>query len=326
MDKKNDNDANDAQNNVLKNPGESSNTKNVFQKHFMSSYTGSKISIKSDSNVVSNTDNVQQEQQKDSSSHNHSLFSGIKKHNNNNFTNQNYNYQQKNFGFNNKNNHRDFRQNSQNNIQGSYNQGNYNTNQQNNFNATNKKNVFDFNSLNKKERFEQFLTYQKRLTRLALCQAYCSYEFNYEELDDEQNFDLSETGKILKDPRDIQRTVKSIIYVYKNLFFVGRYGPIERKKKLDEKWLYDSFNGILQNRSDLDQRIIQSLNKKWKINDLYPIIRTIFRCAVYEMMFTPSTSKKIIISEYVKLCGAFFDDAKTIGFVNGVLDNISKKI
>ena len=199
------------------------------------------------------------------------------------------------------------------------------TNQHHNkFEPIQKKPIFEFESLNKKERFEQFLTYRKRLSRLALVQCCYLYEITF--LTSDKNFTSEATSSHIDKGIRADEIVKSVIFLYRNIFFYGRYGPINKKKKLEEKWLYDSLSDIIRFVNELDETIRHKLSKKWTVYKLDPTVRAILRSACYEMLYHPSVSKNIVVSEYVKLSTSFYDDAKIFGFINGLLDSIAKSI
>jgi transcription antitermination factor NusB len=179
---------------------------------------------------------------------------------------------------------------------------------------------FPFENLNKKERFEQFLTYRKRLTRLAFVQCSYIYETSYL-VDAEAKNDSLITNKS-SDPISI---VRSVIYVYKNIFFPGRYGAIDKRKKLEERFLFQSLSLLINSVHEVDNYIKNNLKQGWTVYRLNPLIRAILRCGTYELLHGMPKDCKIIVNEYVGVATAFFEDQK-IGFVNGVLDSINKQI
>ncbi|GEM_PF-2075459 len=182
--------------------------------------------------------------------------------------------------------------------------------------------TFPFESLSKKERFEQFLTYRKRLTRLAFSQCCYLYEIQY--LTSDNNFQDEVTSEHLDKKINADDIVKSVVFLYRNVFFYGRYGLINKKKKLEEKRLCDDVAGVIKYINELDEIIKHKLKPKWTVYRLDPIVRAILRAAVYELTRCFDSNKKIIISEYVKLATAFYDDVVIIGFINGILDKISQ--
>ena len=82
-------------------------------------------------------------------------------------------------------------------------------------------------------------------------------------------------------------------------------------------------NKALRSQSKIDQLTNQSLTDDWPISRVDPTLRALFRAATGELM-TGATPPKVVISEFVDVAKAFFPEGKEPGFVNGVLDKISK--
>ena len=92
-----------------------------------------------------------------------------------------------------------------------------------------------------------------------------------------------------------------------------------------KKFIKDVVNGTLE-RNDL---IIGELNKHL-VNDLKlekfdKVFQVIIKSAVFEMLYKPNTSIKIIIKEYLNASNFFLNDSQT-KYLNALLDKISKKI
>ena len=55
------------------------------------------------------------------------------------------------------------------------------------------------------------------------------------------------------------------------------------------------------------------------------VFQIIIKSAIFEILYKPKTSIKIIIKEYLNASNFFLDDSQT-RFLNALLDKISKKI
>ena len=64
-----------------------------------------------------------------------------------------------------------------------------------------------------------------------------------------------------------------------------------------------------------------SMSKKVKINNMDKLLISIFRSAIYEILFSDNVTKKIVISEYLLIANRFFGNNET-ALINGVLDNL----
>ena len=110
------------------------------------------------------------------------------------------------------------------------------------------------------------------------------------------------------------------------------YGKIYNKdedikigKHRFKKFIKDIIKGTLE-RNDL---IIEELDKHLKedlvLSNLDKLFQVTIKCAVYELLYKPKTSTKIIIKEYLNASNAFLEESQT-KYLNALLDKISKKI
>lgn len=77
-------------------------------------------------------------------------------------------------------------------------------------------------------------------------------------------------------------------------------------------------------QAKIDQMTDRALDDSWPIKRIDPTLRAIFRAAGAELVAT-ETPLKVIISEYVDVAKAFFEDGKEPKFVNAVLDTVAKE-
>lgn len=77
-------------------------------------------------------------------------------------------------------------------------------------------------------------------------------------------------------------------------------------------------------QSKIDQMTDRALVAKWPIDRIDPVLRALFRAAGAELV-TPSTPPKVVITEYVRVAQAFFDDGREAKFVNAVLDHMARE-
>lgn len=82
-------------------------------------------------------------------------------------------------------------------------------------------------------------------------------------------------------------------------------------------------SGVIEKSDEVGQVIRSSLNDKWKIERMSPLLIAIIACAIYELKYYGKINPKIIVNEYVTLTGRFFD-LQEVGFVNGMLDKLAK--
>lgn len=83
--------------------------------------------------------------------------------------------------------------------------------------------------------------------------------------------------------------------------------------------------GVFLNKETIDQKI-QSHSSHWKLDRMSIVDRNILRIAVFEMMFLGNeVPRNVIINEAIEVAKKF-GATDSSGFVNGILDQVSKSI
>ena len=96
------------------------------------------------------------------------------------------------------------------------------------------------------------------------------------------------------------------------------------KKKMDNsnlKFAVKIYEGVIENLDNINKILKASISKKVKVNTMDKLLISIFRSAIYEILFSNDASKKIVISEYLLIANRFFGNNET-ALINGVLDNL----
>ena len=86
----------------------------------------------------------------------------------------------------------------------------------------------------------------------------------------------------------------------------------------------DIVGGVDARREEIDAIVESKLGEKWKITRLDKTMLQILRAGVYEMIARADVPTKSVITEYVDVAHAFFDE-KDAKFVNGLLDAVAKE-
>ena len=81
------------------------------------------------------------------------------------------------------------------------------------------------------------------------------------------------------------------------------------------------YEGVMENLDEINKILKASVSKKVKINNMDNLLISIFRSAIYEILFSNNVTKKIAISEYLLIANRFFGNNET-ALINGVLDNL----
>ena len=100
---------------------------------------------------------------------------------------------------------------------------------------------------------------------------------------------------------------------------------INYPKSQYKKFIKDVVSGTLE-RSDLIEDQIKSyLDKDIDLTKTDKLLKIILFAAIFELMFKHNTPKKVIINEYL-LASEHFLEKIQIGYLNAILDKISKKL
>ena len=98
---------------------------------------------------------------------------------------------------------------------------------------------------------------------------------------------------------------------------------VEYPKSQYKKFIKDVVEGTME-RSELIENIIKEhLNTDIDLRKTDKLLKIVIFAAVFELLFKHNNPKKVIISEYV-LASEFFLEKVQIGYLNAILDKISK--
>tara|TARA_Y100000996_G_scaffold149568_1_gene115166 strand:+ start:2423 stop:2818 length:396 start_codon:yes stop_codon:yes gene_type:complete len=92
-----------------------------------------------------------------------------------------------------------------------------------------------------------------------------------------------------------------------------------------KKFIKDVVKGTIERDDVINDEIKNHLESDTNIKNLDKIFQVIIKSAIFEFLYRPKTSIKIIIKEYLNASNYFLDKSQT-GYLNAILDKISKKI
>ena len=92
-----------------------------------------------------------------------------------------------------------------------------------------------------------------------------------------------------------------------------------------KKFIKDVVFGTIERDEIIITEINKHLNTDINLKELDNVFLIILKSAIYELLYKPATSSKIIIKEYLNASNYFIDDAKT-KYLNALLDKISKNL
>ena len=92
-----------------------------------------------------------------------------------------------------------------------------------------------------------------------------------------------------------------------------------------KKFIKDVVNGTIERNDLINDEITNHLNSDFDFKKLDKVFQVIVKSAIFEFLYKPKISSKIIINEYLKASNFFIEDGQT-KYLNALLDKISKKI
>ena len=92
-----------------------------------------------------------------------------------------------------------------------------------------------------------------------------------------------------------------------------------------KKFIKDVVNGTIERDDVINDEISNHLNEDLNLKKLDKVLQVIIKSAIFEFLYKPKISSKIIINEYLTASNFFIEDGQT-KYLNALLDKISKKI
>ncbi len=119
------------------------------------------------------------------------------------------------------------------------------------------------------------------------------------------------------------------------LVFENEYNCYENKQEMYEnalasreitenEYIKTVFFGIVENLEKIDA-YIEKYAKGRKLSRIAKVAKAVMRIAIYEMLYIESIPASVSINEAVELIKKY-DDDKTKGFVNGVLNAVKEEL
>ena len=92
-----------------------------------------------------------------------------------------------------------------------------------------------------------------------------------------------------------------------------------------KKFIKDVVNGTIERDEIIKEEIKNHLDDDLNMKKLDKVFQVIIKSAIFEFLYKPKTSIKIIIKEYLNASNFFIEESQT-KYLNALLDKISKKI
>ena len=98
---------------------------------------------------------------------------------------------------------------------------------------------------------------------------------------------------------------------------------VDYPKSQYKKFIRDVVEGTMERSEMIESTVNQHLNADIDLKKTDKLLKIVLFAAVFELLFKHNNPKKVIISEYV-LASEFFLEKVQIGYLNAILDKISK--
>ena len=92
-----------------------------------------------------------------------------------------------------------------------------------------------------------------------------------------------------------------------------------------KKFIKDVVNGTVERDEVINEEIKNHLDTDLNMKNLDKVFQVIIKSAIFEFLYKPKTSIKIIIKEYLNASNFFIEESQT-KYLNALLDKVSKKI
>ena len=100
---------------------------------------------------------------------------------------------------------------------------------------------------------------------------------------------------------------------------------VDFPKNQYKKFIKDVVLGTLERSDFIEETINKYLDSDINLKKTDKLLKIILFAAVYELLFKHNNPKKVIISEYL-LASEYFLEKVQIGYLNAILDKISKEL
>ena len=92
-----------------------------------------------------------------------------------------------------------------------------------------------------------------------------------------------------------------------------------------KKFIKDVVLGTIERNEVINEEVKNHLSDDLQLSNLDKVFQIIVKSAIFEFLYKPKISTKIIIKEYLDASNFFLEDSQT-KYLNAILDKIAKKI
>jgi|TARA_X000001036_G_C20450800_1_gene713266 N utilization substance protein B len=129
----------------------------------------------------------------------------------------------------------------------------------------------------------------------------------------------------MKTPYNPNQSPRVIIIqkLYGNFF--NEETEIKFNKHRFKKFIKDVVMGTIERDEVINEELNNHLNEDLRLTNLDKVFQVIIKSAIFEFLYKPKISTKIIIKEYLNASNFFIEESQT-KYLNAILDKIARKI
>lgn len=107
-------------------------------------------------------------------------------------------------------------------------------------------------------------------------------------------------------------------------FRLGKEIDGQQYRDADAGWFRGILSGVVADQKTLDPAIGDCLVEGWPLSRLDDTLRAILRAGAWELANKPDVPVAVLVSEYVDIARAFYEDGEEPRMVNAVLDRLAR--
>lgn len=123
---------------------------------------------------------------------------------------------------------------------------------------------------------------------------------------------------------DLAETDLNSVIAQFNLLHFGENAEDRTVASADRDFFAAILRGVVRRQREIDPVVDAQLAEGWRLTRVDSTLRAILRAGVYELIERDDVPARVVISEYVEVAKAFFNEDEP-RVVNGVLDKIARR-
>jgi N utilization substance protein B len=153
----------------------------------------------------------------------------------------------------------------------------------------------------------------------------------HNDFDADENDAFPEDGSITGDSRTEAR-ILALQAIFQHVFVNQELSKVRdeflkyyvKQHDADKKILTTILDDVALNQERYEELVATNLNEKWTYDRIGLVEKALLIAAISELSLGKAPTN-VIINEYINISTGYFNE-KEVGFINGILDNLAKKI